>query len=425
MMRMVRVVTKLRRKMIDPLRHWCPAYFRDQDDSASVSFLACLFGNQAKACRFNSTERVRMVFCVGSIPACWCLLFLVLYFAIAPTHAEVVANQPTARVEPLAEWNDFLTAPLERIEEPLSWMHWDAARLNRIAQKFNDVEFASPTLRQDYAFREAQIDARRLALTLTSGSDETLRATVDRMLIANPDYDIAALGERTRLYLDESDEIEARWSSPIGFGLREREEDYWRCFAEHPLALPIGKRLTLRAAAEGNIQQLRELELGLESSHADHPWSIVAQGQRQALEQFGKPFHASLPSMTGGLIQLPAVGKRTVLLVIGPMQTPSLECLDRIAVRLETTDNRETSIVIAALSESVSDTQRALSTYAFPSAFAILRREWQTPLLRQYDIRRLPTAMLFDQNGAMVEIVRASDWEFEVSVAVLDFIQSD
>jgi|GEM_PF-4830225 len=352
--------------------------------------------------------------------AAWIYLLLTLHHH--PLRAQVVANRPLGISQPLAEWNAFLQTPVQRIDEPLAWMHTDAQRLNAIAQAFNEIEFNDATAANSFAFRRAQIDARRLALTLTSGSDETLRATVDRMLVAEPDFDIAALAERTALYLDESSAIDSKWAE-AGDELRaSRETDYWQCFGVHDLAVPIGKRLVLRAANEWQLERLERLETEFEANHANHPWTGVVRGQRQSLARMGTTLSISLTSVDGGLIQLPAVDRQTVLLVIGPTQTPSLDCLNQIGAELPAGYSQDTSIIIAAVAEDASIVKNALAEYTFASATAILKRGWQAPLLREYDIRRLPTALLADADGNLVNIVRSNDWSNEVATAVIDFV---
>jgi len=351
--------------------------------------------------------------------AAWVYIGALLF--VHPLRAQVVANRPLGISQPLAEWNAFLQTPVQQIDDPLAWMHTDAQQLNAIAQAFNEIEFNDAAEANSFAFRRAQIDARRLALTLTSGSDETLRATVDRMLVAEPDFDIGALAERTALYLDESSGIDSKWADEGDELRHSRENEYWQCFSSHELAVPIGKRLVLRAADEWQLERLERLESEFEADHASHPWTSVVRGQRQSLARMGTTLSISLTSVDGGLIQLPAVDRRTVLLVIGPTQTPSLDCLRQIAAALPADHAANTSIVIAALAEDTSTVKSSLSEHDFASATAILRRGWQAPLLREYDIRRLPAALLADADGKLVNIVRSNNWNDEVATAVIDF----
>lgn len=349
-------------------------------------------------------------------------VWICLALFAGPLYAQVVANRPLGIGQPLADWNAFLQTPAQKIDEPLAWMHADAQRLNAIAQAFNEIEFNNPAAANSFAFRRAQVDSRRLALTLTSGSDETLRATVDRMLIAEPSFDIAALAERTALYLDESDEIDSKWADE-GDALRHsRENDYWQCYAAHELALPIGKRLVLRAADDWNVERLERLESDFETHHPRHPWTNVVEGQRQSLTRMGQTLTASLTSVDGGLIKLPAVDRPTVLLVIGPTQTPSLDCLNQIAAALQAGHANNASLVIAALAQDESTVKEALADYDFVAASGILKRGFQTALLQDYDIRRLPTALLADANGKLVNIVRSNNWDDEVATAVIEFM---
>lgn len=355
--------------------------------------------------------------------------------------ASVCAGQTTRQAPPsslvadktaeaIAEWNRLRTLPSAAIDDPLGFLVNEAGSLRRLALMIQDLQSGSSNATLDPKLQVALLRSLYLAASIDGKEPEYLLRWAAEVCDSSEVPAVRAEAAY-RLLVDRlmRASAESPWDAPLSDAEFDLLDEYLVCYGNTPRAVSAVKRIAEDATMRSDGRDLRACRELVERTAPQHPIGRSFIGKALGAEAVGKPFSPPLRTAIGGDLDWKRLaGRPAIVLLVDAEQTPSFELLTTLLDALEAEQTRRYALVViqidvsAAMSRATnvgeaqqSRTDRILARVD-SNRLVRLSRGWREPLLAEFDIRSLPTALVLDDAGVLRQMIRHGDWSMAESI---------
>lgn len=305
----------------------------------------------------------------------------------------------------------------------------EAAAMRRVAYMIQTLQASQPQTPVDARLQVAWLRSLFLAASIDGTEPEPLlRLAADLSETSQAPRVRAEAAYRLLMNELMRAPSDRSWDAPLTPAEWDLVDVYLTCYGTSPRAASAVKRLADDAQMRGVAADLRGCRDLVELAFAGHPVGDAFIGKARGLEAIGKSFAPSMRTLDGAPLDWMRLrGRPVVMLLIDIAQTPSADLLIDLANPLHTTGAADYTLVVVQVDvtasrpatsggiEGISNAERAYEQMA-SNRRVRLAGGWREPLLEEFDIRTLPTAMVLDRDGVLRNLIRHDGWTMAESI---------